>query len=159
MTVVNKKQLAEIIGKSERTITEWDAQGMPIQHKGGRGRSNEYETADVIEWMVDRANSGQKQESARERRDRLEADMVAIKAGKEVGMLGEVHYMMHSWANAIASARSDFLALPDRLKAEVDARYDIDSDLAIYEDGVHDALKKLSDNPPEGTDDEQEVLG
>lgn len=155
MAIVNKKQLSDIVGKSERTLTEWDSQGMPIQHKGGRGRSNEYDTAAVIEWMIQRAMSGEKQESARERRDRLEADMVAIRAGEMVGMLGEVSDMVSIWTHAITSARSDMLALPDKLKLEIDARYEIDSDLEIYEKGVKDALLKLSENPP--VDDEAPI--
>ena len=152
MSIVNKKQLSDIVGKSERTLTEWDAKGMPIQYKGGRGRSNEYDTGAVIEWMIQRAMSGEKQETARERRDRLEADMVAIKAGKEVGLLGEVADMVSVWSHAIASVRSDMLALPDKLKADIDAQHGIDSNLEIYESGIKTALLKLSENPP--VDDE-----
>ena len=49
---VQKKELAEILGVSEKTLTTWQKNGMPIEIQGGRGQSNTYDTEDVINWMV-----------------------------------------------------------------------------------------------------------
>ena len=49
---VQKKELANILGVSEKTLTTWQKNGMPIEVEGGRGQSNTYDTKDVINWMV-----------------------------------------------------------------------------------------------------------
>lgn len=46
---VNQKKLAAIFGVSERTIRNWEKEGMPAP-------GNEYDTAAVIRWYVDRDN-------------------------------------------------------------------------------------------------------
>ena len=52
--IVNKKKLAEALEKSERTITEWQKEGLPVKTSGSRGNENEYDLLDVIEWFFDR---------------------------------------------------------------------------------------------------------
>lgn len=49
---VQKKELAEILGVSEKTLTTWQKNGMPIEVQGGRGQSNTYDTEEVINWVV-----------------------------------------------------------------------------------------------------------
>lgn len=49
---VNKKELAAILGVTEKTLTSWQKNGMPIEVAGGRGSRNEYDTQRIIEWMV-----------------------------------------------------------------------------------------------------------
>src|SRR3990172_13341229 len=56
--IVNKHQLADVMGVSERTLSEWQEDGLPIKSVGGRGMENQYETAEVIEWRVQRAVAG-----------------------------------------------------------------------------------------------------
>jgi phage terminase Nu1 subunit (DNA packaging protein) len=50
--IVNKTQLAQIIGRSEEWLTQAQKQSdFPVLQKG-RGRAgSRYETADVIDWM------------------------------------------------------------------------------------------------------------
>lgn len=50
--LVNKQDLSEILGKAENTLTRWQKNGMPIKVTGHRGQSNQYDTEDVIEWMM-----------------------------------------------------------------------------------------------------------
>lgn len=54
---VNKKELSSIFGVSERTLTQWQKQGLPVEKQGGRGQSNTYETVDVIKWYNARETS------------------------------------------------------------------------------------------------------
>ncbi len=49
---VNKKELADILGLTEKTLTKYQKNGMPIEIAGGRGSRNEYDTQCVIEWFV-----------------------------------------------------------------------------------------------------------
>ena len=49
---VKKAELAEIIGVSERTLTTWQKNGMPISYDGRRGEANLYDTENVIAWRI-----------------------------------------------------------------------------------------------------------
>lgn len=57
---VQKKELAEILNVSEKTLTNWQKSGMPIEVEGGRGYINIYDTSEVISWMINQrlAKSG-----------------------------------------------------------------------------------------------------
>src|SRR5690606_41959639 len=65
---VNKRELAEIFGVSERSFTEYQKDtSFPIAKAGGRGQSNEYDTQDVHEWLMARAVNGARSVTYRER--------------------------------------------------------------------------------------------
>lgn len=50
---VNKTELSAIVGKSLKTLTVWQEEGMPcILSAQGGNRENEYNTAQVIQWMI-----------------------------------------------------------------------------------------------------------
>lgn len=53
--IVNKAQLAELFDLSHVTLTEYQAQGMPVQHRGARGHENAYDTVTMIFWLQLRA--------------------------------------------------------------------------------------------------------
>jgi phage terminase Nu1 subunit (DNA packaging protein) len=50
--IVIKKELADSLGVSQRTITLWQKAGMPILEKAGRGGKNRYCTQAVAEWLA-----------------------------------------------------------------------------------------------------------
>lgn len=151
--IANKNQLADIMGVSERTLTEWQEAGMPIEMVGGRGLENQYDTAKVVEWRLQRALNGATVESAREERDRMEAKLLELRIAKEAGLLVSIDDVQPAWEAAILAARSDLLSLPARLKAAIDARYQIDIDPQMLDDEVYQALAKLAEKPPESLEE------
>lgn len=52
--IVNKHELAAILGKTPKTLTIWQAEGMPFAKSEANGAANEYNTAEVIGWLVRR---------------------------------------------------------------------------------------------------------
>ena len=69
---VNKSELAEIFGVSERTLTEWQNDSdLPIKTKGARGQANEYDTEAVITWFAQRELNKVGVEGVRDRLARL----------------------------------------------------------------------------------------
>lgn len=52
--IVNKHELAAILGKTPKTLTIWQAEGMPFAKSESNGAANEYNTAEVIAWLVRR---------------------------------------------------------------------------------------------------------
>ncbi len=53
--IVNKAELEKILDLSHVTLTEYQAQGMPIQHRGAPGQENAYDTVTTIFWLRLRA--------------------------------------------------------------------------------------------------------
>jgi len=50
--IVNKKELAEIIGISERSLTEWQKEGLPVaSYADNRGQANEYDKDDGAKYF------------------------------------------------------------------------------------------------------------
>ena len=48
---LNKRDLARKLGCSERALTTWQQQGLPILESGRRGQSNTYDLAAVVAWI------------------------------------------------------------------------------------------------------------
>lgn len=51
---VNGSELAGILGVSVQTLATWRKDGMPVEKEGSGRAGNVYDTAKVIEWMVNR---------------------------------------------------------------------------------------------------------
>jgi hypothetical protein len=48
---LSKRQLAEKLGCSERSLTIWQARGLPVLEHGGRGRPSTYDLGAVVAWI------------------------------------------------------------------------------------------------------------
>lgn len=91
--IVNKRELAGILGRSERTLTTWqEKEGLPILLDAGRGGENQYDTAAVIEWMIARAMAahGSTTETQRHRLLKNKADLA------EIEYLEKIHALVSS---------------------------------------------------------------
>lgn len=159
--VVNKRELAAIVGVSERTLTEWQEQGLPVELVGGRGLDNQYDTAKVIEWRIQKALAGQAKESGRERLERLQAEDLELKIAERAGRMVALADIEPAWTDGITAARADLLAVADRLKTKLDASYRINVDPALIEAEVLQALAKLAGRGPQlaGAITEEDTTG
>ena len=151
--IVNKNQLADVMGVSERTLSEWQEDGLPIKSVGGRGMENQYETAEVIEWRVQRAVAGKSVLTPRDRRDLAEAQRSELELAKESRKVVSIEEVLPMWEAAVLAARTDLLGLGPRLKASIDARYGIDVEQEMIDVEVRNALQKLSEKPPVDEED------
>lgn len=50
--IISKKNLADLLGKSERWITKLIEQGLPVKGGGGRGVAVEIDSQAAIEWLI-----------------------------------------------------------------------------------------------------------
>ena len=49
--IVNKQQLAQIFGVSQKNIDKWTGEGLPLEFLGANGE-NRYNTARVFVWLL-----------------------------------------------------------------------------------------------------------
>jgi terminase small subunit / prophage DNA-packing protein len=159
---VNKRELAETIGVSERTFSEWQKDSsFPMEVHGGRGAENTYDISKVIRWMIDREVTRRAGESPRDRLDRVKADMVEIDLAERLGQLAPASLFERAWVDHIVAARTELMSMPLRLAGEIQALHGIAVDPDLIQSRVEEALAKLetfdvnidSDEPETSDDD------
>ena len=151
--LVNKRQLSEILGVSERSLTEWQKEGLHVaSYADNRGQANEYESSAVIKWMIQREIERLGKERPRDRLDRLKADAIELDIKERTGELSPATMFERAWSDHILAARTEFLTMPDILATELSAIVgkEIDSDIiAMY---INKALEKLASYGAEDDD-------
>ncbi|MGK8440699.1 terminase small subunit [Ectopseudomonas hydrolytica] len=159
---VSKADLAEIVGRDERTLSRWQREGMPVHEIGlGRGNENQYDTEDVIGWLVQVAALNGKKESVRDRLDRIKGDREELALAKdleEVVVLGD---LLERFESMITVAKVELLnTYTENLAADLSARYGIDVDIQLIREPLETILNELAnydlddDDPSDGDSDE-----
>lgn len=153
MTVVNKTQLAQIVGRSEEWITQSQKDpSFPVllRRKGRAG--SEYETSDVIAWMqrkqVDNLlgdTAAIDIEEAKRRKLAAEAELAETELHQVRGRLIELEEVEKTWSELFAACRARLLSLPSKLSPEVFAADSVTEVKGILKAGVIEALNELSD--------------
>lgn len=145
--VVNKATLSRILGVSERSLTDWQKEEppLPVIYAGDRGEANEYDTVEVIRWVVDRALRKAQVETPRDRLARVQADMVELELAEKRRDLIPGSEIEPAWAAQMVEVRQAFRAMPANivpLLAHMDS--DADAMRAALDDTVDDILTRLA---------------
>ncbi len=151
--LVNQRELSDITGVSTVTLTEWQKAGMPMVERDQNGLANEYETAHVIRWMVQRELLKVQAESQRDRLTRLQADDMELTLASKRGTLIAVDQIEPAWLGMVASARSFLRAEPDRLAQMLEVTEGADAKRDLLQEAFDDFLLKLSTYDPGDEDD------
>lgn len=143
--LVNKKELAEILGVTERTLTEWQKnQSFPIEIVGQRGQPNQYNTEKVIRFMIERSMAGQSKESNRERRDRLEGDRLELDIAQRCETLLVAEEYEKALTSLVYGIRNTILQGDSTLKMQLDSLYGIDIDEDVLNEHSRSILQQLA---------------
>ena len=138
--VVNKRELAEIMGVSEQSLTDWQRIGMPMLLDADRGHPNSYDTAAVIGWRIERA-LGASRESAKERLDRITADLRELELHKRRGEMIAVDEVVAVWGPMLVAVRARLMAIPTAADIPEGLRQPLT-------ERVREALQELSHHDP-----------
>lgn len=144
--LVNKTKLAEIIGVSHKTLTEWQNDGMPFVKGPSTNAGNEYDTVVCIEWRINKLMSKdnydltvERARLAKEQADAKEMDNAVTR-----GELVAASEVVAQWRGEFARAKSKLLSMPSKLaplmvgvKTPAEAQ-------SILETVVWEALNELS---------------
>jgi terminase small subunit / prophage DNA-packing protein len=146
MARVNKAELAEIFGVSERTFTEWQRDpDFPFVSQGGRGAGNVYDTAEVISWKIERDVMARSREKSKDRLDRVRADEVELRIAEKLGALAPVALFEKAWFDQIVAAKIELQALPLKLAALMQDQYGIEVSIEPITEMVDASLKRLEE--------------
>ena len=161
--LVNKRELAELFGISERTLTRYQHEGLPIARVGTRGVPNTYDTAEVHGWLVDRATCGASGseggevlilDAERARLAKVQADTAELKLSRARGELVETEAAMRAWGQVIQTARARLLAIaPKAAPLLIGVRTPAEAQ-AIVDTLVCEALAELANPDLTGVVDE-----
>lgn len=142
---VNKRELAETFGISERSFTAYQKDlSFPIAKAGGRGQANEYDTQDVHEWLMERAVNGARHESARERLERIKGDREELAYAQDVQELVPAALVGARLEQVVLSIRTGVLTGNPKLKTEIDTMYDVDLDIELLNEHSRSILRQLA---------------
>ena len=155
MAIVNKSALSGIVCVSEATLTEWQKLGLPMVYHAGRGGSNQYDTGQVIDWMIEREVSKLRDESPKDRLSRLQGDKVEIEIAEKLKELVPVSEIEPTWLAMVASAKSYLRSQPDRLVQLLEVTDGIEAKRDLLAESFDEILQKLSEYEPPESDDQE----
>ncbi len=143
--IANKIQLSEIFDVTSRTITDWEAKGMPIKNRHGRGKASEYDTSECIDWRLRFMVNGNRHTSAKERREEAEAQLKEIELGEKLEQFliaEDVELMM---ASAIIASKVSLLSGARKIKKRIEKESGANIELGFINALIHDALTVLAE--------------
>ncbi len=142
---VNKRELAEIFGISERSFTAYQRDpSFPVAVSGTRGKANTYDTEDVHQWLMDRAVNGARHESSRDRLDRIKGDREELALAKDLEELVPAVSVEARLVQVVLAIRTAVLTGNPKLKTEIDTLYDIDLDIELLNEHSRNQLRQLA---------------
>ena len=147
--IVNKRQLSEILGVSEETLTSWQADGMPVKTKGAQGVSGEYEPAAAIRWWLDRELDKVRSEQPRDRLARVQADRIEMDMTRERGELIPAEEIDPAWSGQVIATRQEMLSLPPYWAPRIRRSENDDAAIDLMAGAIEDALRKMSEDEDE----------
>lgn len=150
--IVNKTQLAQVLGKSEEWLTQAQKDpSFPVltRRKGAKG--NEYETADVITYLQKKqvnsllGDAGAIDiEEAKRRKIVAEAGIAETELAQTQGTLIPANEVEKAWSDLVANCRAKLLSLPAKVGPEVFAADSLVEVKVLLKKHINEALHELS---------------
>jgi len=152
---VSKAELSELLGRDERTLTRWQDDGLPVLEYGvGRGNENQYDTEEVIQWLMQRAALNGRKETARDRLDRVRAAREEVALAKDLETVVVAAELIERFEAMITAAKVELInTLPDQLAADLSARYGVEIDDELIREPIAEILGNMAKYDPDDDDD------
>lgn len=122
---VTRSGLGEVFGVSLPTVDSWVRSGCPVVKKGGRGVEWQFDTAEVAEWLKNRAvaaatDTGHADEKELKRR-KLEAEtlIVELELARQKGEVALIDEFARAQAAAFAGIRANVMNVPARVVTQL----------------------------------------
>lgn len=157
MSIVNQTELCEILGKTAKTLNAWIDAGLPVLHRGGHGSPNQYDTEQVIGWMIQREigklsvhddGTVYNFEAEKARLTHEQAEKVAMENSVRRGELVDTGLVAGWWASIITNAKQRILAIPTKAAPLVLGRSSMPEVRDQLETLINEVLLELSTTDP-----------
>ena len=114
---VNKTKLAEIFGVSQKTLTEWQKDGLPVEDRGGKGQSNTYDTGECIAWRFNSLMTGDGFDFNKERarKEKESADKLEMENEVTRGALVLSTEVSQAWGEEFSRVKNKLMAAPPKI--------------------------------------------
>lgn len=165
MRLVNRSELAEVLGVSLVTVDNWTAAGCPFRRKPVRKGVGqwEFEVGAVVEWRLERERKSALGElanvteiEARRRKLAAEAAMAEHELAVAQGKAASIADAERTWGRMIAAARAKFLSMGAKLGPQVAIESDLETCKALIDAANAEALAELSSYDPGPVDESPE---
>lgn len=156
--IVNKKELSEIFGKSEVTLTTWQKNGLPIKREAQRGASHQYDTEDCINWLIRREigkltvgddGTVHDYEAERARLTHHQANKTQLEEEVLKGTLIPAEKVEQVQGDMVSSFRAKILAIPTKAAHAVIGLEDLNEAKETLKEFLYEALNELADFTPD----------
>lgn len=163
--IVNRAGLADVLGVNVTTVDARIKRGMPYLKRsdGTRGNEWEFDTAEVINWLIDKAkaeaapsgsdNPKDIQKELITRKLTAETEIAELELLKKKQQVVFIDDAVATTANAVTVLRQRFLTLPRRIAPLVLGETDEEIAKEIIEREVIDVLEELANNVDLTTND------
>lgn len=175
--ILNRTELADVLGVSMPTITAWMGDGMPYVDGGGKGKPFRFDSLACIEWWAENkrrrkpspgpandpfAEPGDVPESydeADRRKMVANADKAELELAKAAGKVVEIEDVAAAVADMHVKVRTRLLGLGNKVRVRVSAYLNgdkraVEEVVSTVEEAVADAMAEIKDDPFDDGDDD-----
>lgn len=152
---VNKRELLQFLGRTNRTVDQWIDKGLPYKTRADRKKNIdwEFETKEVIDWLRDYWKGGAQQpvaDDAKQRKLNADAEMAETELAKYKGQLVDAEAVEEQWLSLVTRCKTKLLGMPSKLAYRLSALDSKDEINELLDDEIRQALEELS-----GSDDDE----
>lgn len=161
--IVSRTELAGIFGVSMPTVDVWVRNGCPVVKRGSKGVNWEFATADVAEWLRDRAvnevtEADENPDAAIERRTSMakmiKAELEVAEARKQVALVEEFERVQAAFA---ATVQANVMQVPQRVVLRLLGETDESAFKRILREELTTALRQAAEAELDVTDEDLEA--
>ena len=133
---VNKRELAEALDVSERALSEWQKEGMPVAAQGGPGADNSYDLAEVVRWACLREIGKRGITSAFDRLNDIRAKREEINLKRDLGQVVFVSDIRPAVQRYVNDIMATLIGMPEKYAQQleqapgVEGKHQVLSDIA-----------------------------
>ncbi len=150
--IVSRQDLAEMLAVDLRTVDAWLRRGCPIVTRGGRGRAHEFDSARVVEWLLERARTRSSKvvslDEARQRKTAAEAELAELELNHVRHSVAPIDMVAEILEAVASSVRRRLESVPGELADRVAASRSAATIRRLLEDEFSAVLATLSGGDP-----------
>jgi terminase small subunit / prophage DNA-packing protein len=147
--IVNRSQIAEILGVTLPTVDQRVKEGMPFLSRPGikKAKSWQFSPKDCINWLVERAQKGSKTDrmgAVNLRIAEADATMKEIRVAESQKRLIGSEKVVALMEEQLSVVKSRFKAVPGRLAQALSVETDPETVRRLLKDEISEALDEIS---------------